>query len=502
MTAHLRWIAGAEPLRSALEHWSSAPTPNLRADAGRHRTLHLLSDDPACDRIVKRFKFASGPHPVRDALKRGLRLDASRREWRALCALTQRGVPVPAPLGFAWSAGDALIVQARIDGPTLWDWLAEPEHGPQRRATLLRVAEAVGRMHAAGYVHGDLHPGNVMLGTEGPVLLDFQHSHRSRRVERDALPDLGLFDYGLAQRGVSRGDRLRFRSAALRAAGARVDRSSLRAIGASAERAARRHAATRQRHALRAHGRFRRVEVGGRPALVAPGWDAATVAALLAPGGASERGAHVESQGLGPSPLRVAGLRVGREHARLWLTAEALRVRDIRAATGVALLGAAEDASDAGSSTLVTRSAPLASLVPYADAAAVDALALLLARLHRRGVLRARLDEAHVRIGRDSAGRVQVELLRPGGLHFIDDVDPAAASRELDQFDAALAKAGVPDTLRERARTRYRRARMLSAHAAPLARQKADRDAPGAGRAQRAQSASGNARQAPPSTSS
>ncbi|MFW5415409.1 serine/threonine protein kinase [Nocardiopsis sp. CNT-189] len=62
-----------------------------------------------------------------------------------------------------------------IDGPTLA--AAVREHGPRTGADLHRLAvqtmTALVAVHAAGLVHRDLKPANILLGAEGPRVIDF-----------------------------------------------------------------------------------------------------------------------------------------------------------------------------------------------------------------------------------------------------------------------------------------------------------------------------------------
>ncbi|PSK83067.1 WD domain G-beta repeat uncharacterized protein [Murinocardiopsis flavida] len=62
-----------------------------------------------------------------------------------------------------------------IDGPTLGQ--AVREHGPRTGGDLQRLAvqtiTALAAIHAAGVVHRDLKPANILLGADGPRVIDF-----------------------------------------------------------------------------------------------------------------------------------------------------------------------------------------------------------------------------------------------------------------------------------------------------------------------------------------
>ncbi|GAA1020741.1 hypothetical protein Aple_055300 [Acrocarpospora pleiomorpha] len=108
--------------------------------------------------------------PIEDDAEARLRLD---REVRALRRVES---PYVAQVLDADLSGDRpYLVMEHIKGETLLD--AVRRRGPLAQAELVLVAQglatALAIIHAAGVVHRDLKPANVLIGEEGPVLIDF-----------------------------------------------------------------------------------------------------------------------------------------------------------------------------------------------------------------------------------------------------------------------------------------------------------------------------------------
>jgi tRNA A-37 threonylcarbamoyl transferase component Bud32 len=97
------------------------------------------------------------------------------------------GVPVPEVVEVH---PDALVLE-RVDGPTMLEEIARQ---PWRFA---HFARELGRIHRlvldAGVVHGDFHPLNIILGRDGPVVIDW-----SNAGEGDPMADVAFSQVILA----------------------------------------------------------------------------------------------------------------------------------------------------------------------------------------------------------------------------------------------------------------------------------------------------------------
>lgn len=119
--------------------------------------------------------------------------DAARerlaREVDALKAL--RHDAIPRILDAELDGPEPFLVFEYIDGVSLAHHVAD--HGALDQEALADLAEtvasALAEAHGAGVVHRDVTPANIMMGSRGPVLIDFGLSHRTDdpRLTREGM---------------------------------------------------------------------------------------------------------------------------------------------------------------------------------------------------------------------------------------------------------------------------------------------------------------------------
>lgn len=111
------------------------------------------------------------------------------REVAALQALRHRSVP--RVLDAELDDAEPFVVFELVDGPSLSTYVARS--GPLAPDAVAGLADALASaleaVHAAGVVHRDVTPSNVLMSPDGPVLIDFGLSHG---VEDDRLTRTGL----------------------------------------------------------------------------------------------------------------------------------------------------------------------------------------------------------------------------------------------------------------------------------------------------------------------
>ncbi|MGC4943078.1 phosphotransferase [Kribbella sp. DT2] len=129
--------------------------------SGRDADVYSIDDEW----VLRRYRDG---HPVRD--------EAEFMRW-----VGNHGYPVPA---IGRVDGPDMVIQ-RLSGPTLADAVIAGDLGPvelgEMHADLHRRLHAIpAPSGAAGQVvmHGDLHPYNVMLTADGPVVIDWRNAEQ------------------------------------------------------------------------------------------------------------------------------------------------------------------------------------------------------------------------------------------------------------------------------------------------------------------------------------
>ena len=104
----------------------------------------------------------------------------AERAFRMGDALARAGFGVPHVIVAARRDGRGLLVTREVTGDDLLTTFARPAALARKRALLRALGAEIGRLHRAGFVHGDLVPPNVRLDRDGGfVFLDNDRTRRS-----------------------------------------------------------------------------------------------------------------------------------------------------------------------------------------------------------------------------------------------------------------------------------------------------------------------------------
>lgn len=479
------------------------------ARSARRRSV-LLHPPGAPAVLVKEFRTTSG-NAAREALKRALGQSGADREWKALGALHRAGAPVPRPLARGREDRISWLAVEYSAGRTLD--LALPEAGPAlRRQLLAEAGRLVHALHALGYVHGDLHLGNLLLVDDGEEcargkdeaeddsgavalrLLDLQHAVATRRHDARER-DIAQIEFSLARAGVGRAGRLRLRRAALPAA----SREALRAIGERVVERERDHARGRtrrctvpgRRSAALELGRWRGLRLRELPELELERALAAHESAA-APGSGAERlkddgRALVTRVALPGSPWpsvvvkevlksgagrRLADALRGSPARRGWIAGHGLAARAIGSTLPLAFAEAR--GGKAGSTGALQRSLlVLEDLGRHSwlddpqrsqdEDATCDALVRLLVSLHRQGVDHGDLQITHLYGSAPTCGEARrhavgaPRLIDLEGVRFLRRCSDAQRIRALAELNASLPDAMLSASMRRNGFDRYAR---------------------------------------------
>jgi len=245
-----KWRQGDASFRAAVAAWLAAPATGTRLrDNPRRRLVRIPG--PGGDLVVKHFRTLHGRHPLRERLKAWIGRSPARKEARALRTLHRAGAPVPAPLGIgALPDGEPFLLLPFLEGADAREVLTRP--GADRGAALRAIAAAVRALHERGYVHRDLHHGNVRFGPDGVVLLDLQNA-RPTSGRGDERADVAALVYSL--RGLlTEAETRSLADATLGRERGSDDDALRRAVAARADA----HARSRTRRAQRPGRRFAR----------------------------------------------------------------------------------------------------------------------------------------------------------------------------------------------------------------------------------------------------
>ncbi|WP_066361358.1 WD40 repeat domain-containing serine/threonine protein kinase [Herbidospora mongoliensis] len=163
--------------------------PDDPTDVGEYRITGKI-DEPGPEDAY----LATDPHGTPVVIRLLAAVAEPERVTAAVGPL--KGVPafcVAQVLGSGTLGDRPYVVSEHVDGPTLAE--AVQENGVLSGAALHRLAvgtmSAVVAIHQAGVLHGDIRPGTVVLGPDGPRVADFGLNQALRTSETTATRHVG-----------------------------------------------------------------------------------------------------------------------------------------------------------------------------------------------------------------------------------------------------------------------------------------------------------------------
>jgi serine/threonine protein kinase len=130
-----------------------------RTSAGQNVAIKLLHARMSADRVAR---------------SRLAREVAAARQVAAFCTARVLDADLDGPRPY--------VVSEFIEGPSLYDVVARdgPYTGPALERLAIGIATALAAIHRHGVVHRDLKPANVLIGSDGPRVVDFGLARPSR----------------------------------------------------------------------------------------------------------------------------------------------------------------------------------------------------------------------------------------------------------------------------------------------------------------------------------
>lgn len=320
----IAWLAGDPDVRTAIEAELAGGglARALSLASNRRRSVYVLEvegaqataggppDAPSAARagpvLLKVHHLATGRHRLRERIKRLLGRSPARREWRALRMLAAAGIAVPRPLAYGrLPDGDELLAETFVAGRPVAEAFDDADDGLRGRL-VAAIARAVERLARSGFVHGDLHLGNLRVDASGDtvVLLDLQRARRSRS-RRARLRDRASLELSCLRAGWPGASHLALR----RALGDEPD------LAAALVRLARDRSRGRRRRAVGPGRAFASVRRSGFVGVREQTLDDAALAALIARAGESDARATRRGGRTFVTPLALGDRRLVVKHS-------------------------------------------------------------------------------------------------------------------------------------------------------------------------------------------
>jgi tRNA A-37 threonylcarbamoyl transferase component Bud32 len=224
------WVRSGSPWRAVLlgpdglrlDEWRAAGCLST-VKSGPHRIVYRV-ELPEGNLYIKHFLVPNRRAILRQWFRRGKGRNEGKRSQR----LAAIGVPTIWPIALGEQRKRKFLFENYLVTPEISDSAPLDEFAmqqlpewpePRRSRVRRKLAEALGlmtaRLHDAGFLHVDFHPGNILVRFTAPdepelVMIDLDALRQRRRVDwKAARQNLALFNHFFWVRS-SRTDRLRF----------------------------------------------------------------------------------------------------------------------------------------------------------------------------------------------------------------------------------------------------------------------------------------------------